>query len=148
MGKERNIRMVYCGERESNKGTLLSKWVDAKNTEHVFPKVKGWHRIGVTYNIPSEDGGFFKPTSRAGYNEADKQIDISEKQIEKWKVESEMASHEIDEKRERQKIDNSPELLKALEPFGEIYYKANRKRQVAIEIAIIRWLRYYPHRRS
>lgn len=143
--KKSYVTVVYGGERfSSNDGKLYSVFFQngKPDKEMNFSKPRGYHSIGTTYLLEkTDDKKYVFP--RFGLKEPEKQIQIDEKLVDEWKFDSEEAKNQKSIIAERGKIDNTPEVLKALTPLGDIYYKASRQRQLAIEMSVVRWLRNY-----
>lgn len=148
--KPKFVTVVYGGERLSGDGKLWSVFYQngKEDKEMMFKKPRGYHSIGTTYLLEKTDKNTYS-FPRRGLKEPEKQIEIDEKLVDQWKMDTELAESQRSVMREREKIDNTPEVLKALIPLGNLYYKASKQRQLAIELSVTKWLRnYWPEGKS
>lgn len=149
--KKTFLTVVYGGERFSHgDGKLYSVFFQngKEDKEMSFSKPRGYHSIGTTYLLEkTKDKKYIFP--RHGLKEPEKQIEVDEKIVDGWRMDSEEAKNQKSIIAERAKIDNTPEVLNALKPLGDMYYKASRQRQLAIEMSVVKWLRnYWPEGKS
>jgi len=137
--KNRKLNVVFLGER-MRRDRLISVLLHGKQ-EIGFPKMISRHCIGDTYVLEMEGTDYIFP--RRGLVYSKREVKVTDKQVKEWQKESELAHDEAAGIRERKKLKNNSKFLDCLEPIAKDYNAATFNRKVAIEIAVLKYLRFY-----